>query len=153
MFIQTLATASTAKVRTGWPYRWFWKFFQRFTAKAHACFDLSEYWMIAICIAKLWNTAFCCPRSVWYKQCLCFTSDVMCEWYKRLVYTHPDSLARLVERKKFGRNFFPGLINQRWSRAIMTLNKIEDDCQFLGVHMRLSTRCKIWFSLGLFARF
>ena len=27
MFIQTLATASTAKVRTGWPYRWFWKFF------------------------------------------------------------------------------------------------------------------------------
>ena len=26
MFIQTLATASTAKVRTGWPYRWFWKF-------------------------------------------------------------------------------------------------------------------------------
>ena len=27
MFIQTLAKASTAKVRTGWPYRWFWKFF------------------------------------------------------------------------------------------------------------------------------
>ena len=42
MFIQTLATASTTKVRTGWPYRWFWKFFQRFTAKAHACFDRPE---------------------------------------------------------------------------------------------------------------
>ena len=26
-FMQTLATARTTKVRTGWPYRWFWKFF------------------------------------------------------------------------------------------------------------------------------
>ena len=30
---------------------------------------------------------------------------------------------------------------------------IEDDCYFLGVHMRLSTRCKIWFTLGLFANY
>ena len=30
---------------------------------------------------------------------------------------------------------------------------IEDDCQFFGVHMRLSTRCKIWFTLGLFANY
>ena len=28
-------------------------------------------------------------------------------------------------------------------------NVTEDDCEFLGVHMRLSTRCKIWFTLGL----
>ena len=34
-------------------------------AKAHASIDRAEYWMIAICIAKLSNTAFCCPRSVW----------------------------------------------------------------------------------------
>ena len=78
----------------------------------------------------------------WY----CFTSDVMYKWYKRLFYTHPDLLARfckvnLSNAKKFG------LINQRWSRAIILINVIEDDCQFLGVHMRLSTRCKIWFTL------
>ena len=30
---------------------------------------------------------------------------------------------------------------------------IEDDFDFLGVHMRLSTRCKIWFTLGLFANY
>ena len=30
---------------------------------------------------------------------------------------------------------------------------IEDDCYFLGVHMRLSTRCKILFTVGLFANY
>ena len=25
---------------------------------------------------------------------------------------------------------------------------VEDDCCFLGVHIRLSIRCKIWFTLG-----
>ena len=32
-------------------------------------------------------------------------------------------------------------------------NVIKDDCQFLGVHMRPSTRCKVWFTLGLFANY
>ena len=30
---------------------------------------------------------------------------------------------------------------------------IEDDCQFLGVHMRLLTGWEIWFTLGLFANY
>ena len=30
---------------------------------------------------------------------------------------------------------------------------VEDDCQFLGAHMRLSTRCKIWFTIGMFANY
>ena len=29
----------------------------------------------------------------------------------------------------------------------------EDDCYFLGIHMRLSTPCKILFTLGLFANY
>ena len=33
------------------------------------------------------------------------------------------------------------------------LNVIEDDCYFLGVHIKPSTRCKIWFSLALFANY
>ena len=35
----------------------------------------------------------------------------------------------------------------------LNINVIEDDCQFLGVLMRLSTRCEIWFTLGLFANY
>ena len=30
---------------------------------------------------------------------------------------------------------------------------IEDDCYFLSVHIRLLTRCKICFTLGLFANY
>ena len=35
----------------------------------------------------------------------------------------------------------------------LNINVIEDEYQFLGVHMRLSTRYKIWFTLGLFANY
>ena len=30
---------------------------------------------------------------------------------------------------------------------------VEDYYQFLGVHIRLSTRCKIWFTFGMFANY
>ena len=33
----------------------------------------------------------------------------------------------------------------------LKINVIEGDCQFLGVLMRLSTRCEIWFTLELLA--
>ena len=82
--------------------------------------------------------------------------------YKRLDYTPPDLLARfckskVVERKKFGliwfpRICFPGLIYCD-QEPLCLFNVIEDDCYFLGVHRRLSTRCKIWFTLGLFANY
>ena len=35
----------------------------------------------------------------------------------------------------------------------LNISAIEDDCQFLDVLMRLSTRCEIWFTLGLFANY
>ena len=35
----------------------------------------------------------------------------------------------------------------------LIINVIEDDSQFLGVLMRLSTRCEIWFTLGLLANY
>ena len=90
--------------------------------------------------------------------------QMMYKKYKRLVYTSPDLLARfckinckLVERKKLGlicfpRICFPGLIYCD-QEPLWLLNVIEDDCYFLGVHIRLSTRCKIWFTLGLFANY
>ena len=52
----------------------------------------------------------------------------------------------------FGKNLFsrPNLL---WSRAVMLLIVVEDDCCFLCVHKRLLTRCKICFTLGLFANY
>ena len=55
-----------------------------------------------------------------------FTSNVMYKWYERLVYTHPDLLARfckvnLSNAKNSCLILFPGLINLRRSRAIMAL--------------------------------
>ena len=79
--------------------------------------------------------------------------------YKRLVYTPPDLLARfckskVVERKKFGLICFQEFVFQICDQKPLCLfNVIEDDCYFLGVHIRLSTRCKIWFTLGLFANY
>ena len=61
--------------------------------------------------------------------------------------------SKLVERKKFSLIFFPGLINLRWSRAIMARKCDRRRLLYLGVHIRLSTRCKIWFTLGLFANY
>ena len=38
-----------------------------------------------------------------------------------------------------------------FSISFLFLTVIEDDCQFLGVHIRLLTRYKICFTHGLFA--
>ena len=82
--------------------------------------------------------------------------QMMYKKYKRLVYTSADLLARfckinckLVERKKLGLICFPGLIYCDQEPFLWLLNVIEDDCYFLGVHIRLSTRCKIKFTLSL----
>ena len=96
------------------------------------------------------------PHSVrgLYDKQYCFTSDVMYKKYKRLVYTPPDLLARICKvnlsnAKKFGlicfpRICFPGLIYCD-QEPLWLLNVIEDDCYFLGVYIRLSIRCKIFF--------
>ena len=59
------------------------------------------------------------------------------------------------ERKKFGLICFPricflGLIYCD-QEPLCLLYKIEDYFYFLCVHIGVSTRCKIWFTLGLFA--
>ena len=84
----------------------------------------------------------------------------MYKWFKRLVYTQPDLLARfckvnLSNAKKFDLIFFPGLINLTVTKShyIWLLNVIEDYCYSLVSHMRLSTRCKSLFNLGLFANY
>ena len=130
MFIQTLAIASTVKVRTGWPYRWFWKFFHGLRLKptrasivlnsnlyrniVKYCILLSE-----VCMIKTVPHSIVSPEIWW-----------MYKWYKRLVYMHPDLLARyckinLSNAKNSVGIFFPGLIYLRWSRAIMALNKCD----------------------------
>ena len=105
-------------------------------------FDLSE-----VCIIKTVPHGTVSPQMMYKK-------------YKRLVYTSPDLLARfckinckIAERKKLGlicfaRICFPGLIYCD-REPFWLLNVIEDDCYFLVVHIRLSTRCKIKFPLSL----
>ena len=78
-----------------------------------------------------------------------FTGDVMYKKYEMLVYTQPDLLAKfylskLVGRKKFGVICFPRI---RLPGLIYCDQEPEDDCYFLGVYKRLSTRCKFCFSL------
>ena len=75
---------------------------------------------------------------------------------ERLVYTTPNLLARICKvnlsnAKKFGLICFPricfrGLIYCD-QEPLWLLNVIEDDCYFLGVYIRLSIRCKIFFLL------
>ena len=95
-----------------------------------------------VCMLKTVPHSTVSPQ-VWYYK-----------WYERLVYTNPDLLASFwkvnLSNAKNRPDFFSGLINLRWSRSILwLLNVIEDDCQFLGVCMRLLTWCKIWFTFGL----
>ena len=75
-----------------------------------------------------------------------FTSAVMYKKYERLVYTSLDLLVRfckvnLSNAKKFGLICFPGLMYCDQKPLWL--------CHFLGVHIRLSTRCKIKFTLCL----
>ena len=86
----------------------------------------------------------------------CFTSDVMYKKYKRLVYTPSDLLARICKvnlsnTKKFSLICFPricfrALIYSCDQEPLWLLNVIEDVCYFLGVHIRLSTQCKMFHS-------
>ena len=76
--------------------------------------------------------------------------------YKRLVYALPDLLARfskvnLSNAKKFGLICFPricfrGLLSTMMKGHLWLLNVMEDVCYFLGVYIRLSTRCKMFHS-------
>ena len=74
----------------------------------------------------------------------------------------PDFLARfckanLSNAKNLAwfvfQEFVSGGLNFCDQEPSWLLNVIEDDCYFLGVHIRLSTRCKIWFTLGLSANY
>ena len=65
--------------------------------KGSPCFDFPDYWMSAICLAKLRKTAFC-PRYVSFLKIhhliVLFTSDVVYKKCKLLVYTSPNLLTR-----------------------------------------------------------
>ena len=74
----------------------------------------------------------------------CFTSEVMYKKYEMLVYTHPSEL--LARFCLLARIRFPGLIYCD-QEPLWLLNVIEDDYYILGVYIRLSIRCKIFFTL------
>ena len=78
---------------------------------------------------------------------VCFTSDVMYKKYKRLVYTSPDLWARFVKQTCRTQKIRPDLFFYCDQEPLWLLNVIEDDCYFLGVHIRLSARYEIKFTL------
>ena len=89
------------------------------------------------------------PHSTVSPQMWCI-SDIKAWFTRTQIWLARFCKVNLSNAKHSAGIFFPCLINLRWLRAIMALNinVIEDDCQFLGVLMRLSTRCEIWFTLG-----
>ena len=111
--------------------------------KCNSYFKIVKYCVLSkVCMIKKAPHSTVSPQ-VMYKKC------------KRLVYTPPDLLGRFCkERKKDRLPLFsrPNLLQLRAS--LWLLSVIEDDSCFLGgVHIRLSTRCKILFTLGLFANY
>ena len=78
-------------------------------------------------------------------------------WFTRSQISWQDFVKSTCRTSKirpdlFSKNLFsrPNLL---WSRAIMSLKCYRRWLQFFGGHIRLSTRCKIWFTLGLFANY
>ena len=78
-----------------------------------------------------------------------FTSYVMYKKYKRLAHTSPDLLARFCKEN------LSNVKNSAWFVFLMYCDREPLWlCYFLGVHIRLSSRCKINFThLGLFANY
>ena len=85
-----------SKVRTGWPYRWFWKFFWTVLLKSPRVLRtvLNIEWVQFVLqnceILRSVRGLYDKNSASWYR----FTSDVMYKKYKRLGYTSQDLLAR-----------------------------------------------------------
>ena len=167
MFIQTL---DSSHCEFGACQKWaptgrigdFGNILNGFRLKAHACLDRPQYRMSAVCIAKLWNcilSEVCMkqttPHSTVSPQIWCIKR--MKGWFTHTRFVGKILKSKLVEPKKFGLICFPRICLQGLiycdQEPLWLLPVIEDDWYFLLVHIRLSTRCKIWFTLGLFATY
>ena len=157
MFIQTLNTAHTAKVRTGWPYRWFWKIFEGFAKSPHvlrSSWILNEcnwYWKIVkYCILSEVCMIKTAPHSIVSPQMWCLKGMKVGLHTPR--FDGNILWNKLLKRKKIRPDLFskPNLL---WWRAIVVLQCDQRWLLFVGVHMRLSTRCTIWLTLRLFANY
>ena len=161
MFIQTLSSHCKFDASQNWEPAGrigdFGNFFKSFDKNSHV---LRSSWILNECnlyckIVKYRILSEVCmiktvPHSTVSPQMWCTKS------IKRLVYTPPDLLARFCNVKTcrtpkirpdffFPRICFPGLIYCD-QQPLWLLNVIEDDCYFLVVHIRLSTRCKTWLT-------
>ena len=75
-------------------------------------------------------------------------------WFIRTQICWQDCKVKMSNAKNLAWFFFPDLINLCHAQEPLWLLKvIEDDYRVLGVHMRLSSLWKIWFTLGLFANY
>ena len=142
--------SNTPQVTTGWPNRWFC---------AKSPLVLRSSWILNECnlyckIVKYCILSEVCMIKTAPHNTAIFTSDVM---YKRLVYTPPDLLARFCEAQLSNtKKVRPDLFsrpNLPQSRTIMALKCDRRWSLFFWCTYRLSTLCKVWFTLGLFANY
>ena len=102
---------------------------------------LSEVCMIKTTPHRTVSPQMWCMKSIigW------FTRPQIC-WqdFVKLKLSNAKNSAWFVSKNLFS----PGLI-YCYQEPLCLFNVIEEDCYFLGVHIRLSTRCKIWFTLRL----
>ena len=119
--------SNTLEVTTGWPYRWFY---------AKSPLLLRYFWILNECNLYSKIVKYCILSEVCMIKTAPHSTVLPQMWckkkYKRLVYTSPDNLP--------------------WSRA-MALKCDRRWSLFFGCTYRLSTRCKICFTLGLFANY
>ena len=116
-----------SKVRTGWPYRWFWKFFWKSTRASMVltCFESSCNLSCNDCAILHFVRGLYGKHSASYYS---FSSDVGYKKNKRLVCTHQDILARIcktcrtqkIRSDLFSKNLF-STTYLLWSRAIIAL--------------------------------
>ena len=95
-----------------------------------------------------------------------FDCHVFCFFWRPLIYgfwrnahdqytnplARPLLIALQVVRTSFGFHLRECMRSSSPPR-IKRFRRFEDDWYFLGVHMRLSTRCKTWFTPGSYANY
>ena len=146
------AHSNTLQVTTGWPYRWFY---------AKSPLVLRSFWILNECNLYSKIVKYCILSEVCMIKTAPHSTVLPQMWCKkRLVYTSPDLLARFCKANLsnpknslwFVFQEFVLQPNLPWSRAVaLKCDRRWSLC--FGCTYRLSTRCKICFTLGLFANY
>ena len=148
--------SNTPQLTTDWPYSWFWKIFSGFAKspsvlrsswilnECNLYFKIVKYCILSeVCVIK---TA---PRSTVLSRMGCMKN--VKGGLTRPQICSQDFVKQTYRTQKFGLICFPRIsVFQVQSAVIKSHNGSEMWSKMIAI-LRLSTRCKVWLSLGLFA--